>query len=269
MKEKAIFWYKQLHFPKEYDEAFYALAEGADLSAVDVENPIADLQKKADYGLNLIYFLACCEDMHKAYCERGIPEEIFNASAHGLVLEAQLCQQAFGKIGVYEVAWFNEVICRQRIMRIGRLQFEMRAAGEEFAGDIVQKDDSVLSVHIPGHEPLTMEACREAFQKAKQFFTAYYPEFTYTCFVCDSWMLDESLDAYLGATSNIRNFRKLFTIYKTKEGDDALKFVLGRTVTRKNIADFKPKTGLQTKLQQHVAQGGKLYVCCGKREARP
>ncbi len=42
MKEKAIFWYKQLHFPKEYDEAFYALAEGADLSAVDVENPIAE-----------------------------------------------------------------------------------------------------------------------------------------------------------------------------------------------------------------------------------
>lgn len=47
MKEKAIFWYKQLHFPKEYDEAFYALAEGADLSAVDAENPIADLQKKS------------------------------------------------------------------------------------------------------------------------------------------------------------------------------------------------------------------------------
>ena len=266
MLEKAIKWYKKLGFPEEYDKAFFALTERVSLSEIDEENPVGYLLEKDDYGLNLVYFLAQCEEMYQAFCRRKVPESVFYDCARGLVAEAQACLQAFGAIGVYEVGWFYAVVNRQSVIRIGRLNFGMEIAGEWCSGGKVQEGDKILLVHIPAGEELSDAACYRSLRDAERFFLRYYPEFDFKCFVCGSWMLDESLDAFLGEKSNIRNFRKLFTHYRTEESDSAIKFVFGRCVTRENIHSFVPVTRLQSELQKHIASGGKLYAAFGTRE---
>lgn len=266
MREKAVQWYKKLRFPQETEAEFYELVRQAPLAGVDAEHPLEALLQQKNYGLNLIFFLASCEEMYQEYCRRGIPQEIFEASIHGLVQEAPICKLDYGTIGVYEAVWFYEVINRHNIMRIGRLQFEMYSVEPSLAGGGLAVGDAVLSVHIPGHEPLTAEACLSSMEEAERFFMRYFPEFDFSCFICDSWMLDDSIDTYLGEKSNIRAFRELFNCYRSTESDDALKFVMGRTITRGNLAAFMPKTGLQRRLQNHVTEGGRLYRGCGRRE---
>lgn len=266
IRKQAARWYQRLPFSRETDAEFYQLVEQAPLEKLDLSRPLEDLLRLKDYGLNLIYFLAACEEMYQAYCKRGIPQEIFDASVRGLVLETQLCKRDYGTIGVYEAAWFYEVINRCNIMRIGCLQFEMYTVEQPLSGGGLSVGDKVLSVHIPWYEPLSAEACCCAMEDAERFFMRYFPKFDFSCFICDSWMLDESIDIYLGEKSNIRAFRKLFNIYHSAEADAAIKFVMGRTVTRDNIASVIPTTGLQRKLQKHVTEGGSLYCCCGRRE---
>lgn len=269
MNEIALQWYRKLSFPKEFDEAFYKLAEQADVSEIDAESPVEDLLKKGDYGLNLVYFLSQCEAMYAAFSSRGIPEEIFYATAGELVREAEACQAAFGAIGVYEVGWFHTIINRRLIFRIGRLNFCMDTAGDWCNGGPVRHGDSIVSVHIPSDGRLLTEDCYQSMRQAERFFMQYYPEFAFKHFVCGSWLLYEGLDAFLGETSNIRDFRRLFTLYRTEPDESLIKFVFGRRVTRENIAGFVPQSSLQKKLQAHIVGGGGLFRSFGYRERMP
>lgn len=266
MKETAVKWYQQLGFPSEYDEAFYELLNSRDISEIGDENPVDYLMGKGDYGLNLLYFLSRCEAMYEAFCRRGIPETIFYDCARGLVSEAQVCLETFGALGVYEVGWFDAVINKQKVIRIGRLNYGMDIAGDWCTGGPVKDGDKILLVHIPAGGSLSTDDCYRSLRDAERFFLRYYPEYDFTRFVCGSWLCYEGLDAFLGEKSNIRSFRKLFVPYMTEEDESAIKFVFGRTVTRDNIGSFEPKTSLQARLKTHIENGGKLYRTYGTRE---
>ena len=268
MNETAIKWYKYLEFPSDCDEEFYALAESKDISGITPENCVKILCEKKDHGLNLIYFLSQLDDTKATMDSRGIPEKYFRATAAGLIGEAISCRETFGTLGVYEVGWTNAVLKGTYLFRIGRLNFGLETLFESWCddGDTVKLGDTIIAVHIPGGGKLDETDAYRALLEAEVFFKKYFPDKPAKGFMCGSWLLDRTLDAFLKPDSNIIKFRELFIPYMKKEDYSAIKFAFGKNVTKDNLKDFAAKNSFQEKLQAHILGGGKLYDTFGFRK---
>lgn len=268
MNETAIKWYKYLEFPSEFDEEFYALAKSKDISGITPENCVKILCEKKDLGLNLIYFLLQLDNMKATMDARGIDEKYFRATASGLVGEAKVCKETFGKIGVYEVGWTNAVMKGTYLFRIGRLNFGLETLFESWCddGDVVKLGDTIIAVHIPSGGKLDVTDAYRSLMEAERFFKKHFPEKDIKGFMCGSWLLDRTLDNFLRPESNIIKFRDLFEPYMKKEDYSAIKFAFGKNVTKDNLKDFEPKNSFQEKLKEHILNGGKLYDTFGFRK---
>lgn len=257
--EKIKKWFDLLEFPVKMREEFYR-----EIAKRQIYLPshmaVEELAEKKDYLLNLVYCLAQCESTLERFRHRGIPEDYFWANAREIVVEAIQCTENYGSVGIDDIRWVELFLRCERIFRIGCLNFDMEIAGEHGCeGGPIKEEDRVILVHIPGDARLDREKCVQAFRDAEKFFAAYFPEFTYKCFVCGSWLLDDGLGAFLGENSNIREFQSLFTLYKKEESRSLIRYVFSRTTTPENISEFEAKSSLQKKLQEYIAAGGKTY----------
>ena len=79
-----------------------------------------------------------------------------------------------------------------RLFRLGRLQFQLYrlppvAAYPRTAPLTVGAP--VVYIHIPQGAPLESEACRLSIARARAFFDRVFPDYAYTCFFSESWLL--------------------------------------------------------------------------------
>lgn len=265
MREQIKKWYDNLSLPKEWKPAVYQKLEENDLELLRTVT-VETLVGKQDYLLNLCYCLYQCEDMKKKFQQRGIADEIFRDCISEIALEAVQTKENHGCVGIEDIRWVHLFLNCEKIFRIGCLNFDMEIAGEHGCeGGEIQPEDKIILVHIPGDRKLDINACKKSFSMAEVFFSRYFPDFHYKCFVCGSWLLDKGLDKFLKENSNIKLFRQLFVHYKSKENDSLLRYVFSRTSTRENIQNYEAKNSFQQRLQSYIAEGGKLYEAFGVR----
>lgn len=78
---------------------------------------------------------------------------------------------------------------------------------------ILQKGDTVLDLHIPRKDPLTVETCRDSFQQAVEFFPRIYPDRPFKALYCHTWFFTIQLQTMLQPESKIVQFQREFYLY--------------------------------------------------------
>ena len=119
---------------------------------------------------------------------------------------------------------------------------------------------TVLDMHIPGGEPLALDAVRASLAQAGPFFDQFYPDTPFAAFVCDSWLFSTQLEQMLPAESNILRWQREGYLYPGG-GDhgDFLNFTFG--AYKIDLASAPRDTRLRRAVIAHLERGGTLR--CG------
>ena len=260
-------WFDILTLPKEWKPEITENAQTFTTERIESnDDPYLWLFEQEDKLQGLLYALYKCEDFYNAGLSRNIDKDILINTLSEVKRYALEYYETTGKIGVLSIKWLGKIL-NGNIYRLGRLEFEMRDAlhsAEKFG---LEKGDNVIGVHIPNNGgPFTPEVCEEAYALAERFFAKYFPEFKYTHYVCNSWLLDRTLKNFLKPESNIVKFMETFEPIYSKEAYSAFIYLFGRGVEAEDLKRIVPKTSLQKAIIEHIQNGGKLYSTFGVRK---
>lgn len=203
----------------------------------------------------------------QSYCRgRGIAEDTIRHTLMDLGRKMALYRRRHGAGGFDLQGWLT-LHFRGTIFDLGRLQFQRAClrtrTGEAIAAAGLPDGPGAptLSVHISNSMgPMSPSACDAAFEQARTFFAAHFPEEQYSTAVCHSWLLDEQLGEYLPESSNIMRFQRRFTLAYTPEANDlsVLQFVFDRVPTSGDgiLLDELPQTThLERSIVNHLRSG--------------
>ncbi|OCT15988.1 hypothetical protein A8709_10230 [Paenibacillus pectinilyticus] len=127
---------------------------------------------------------------------------------------------------------------------------------------ILDENDYVLDVHVPGYEPLDTLKCKQSFEQAVQFYNTYFSEYSYKAFVCDSWLHTPHFKEILDADSNIRKFSSLFTLVSGVALNYAFLFFVFGT-SDPDLDKLVRKSSLQEAVYNHLQSNKNLCVTSG------
>lgn len=127
------------------------------------------------------------------------------------------------------------------------------------AREVLRRGDTVLNVHIPSHDPLTEEACEEAYKKAREIFARCYPGFKFKAFCCFSWMLEKRLKLIMGGDTNITRFADKFTAFPTLSEEDGVLQFLFHTKKKPPFSALPENTSMQRAVKEYLCGGGHFY----------
>ena len=253
-------WYQTLQFPAEYDTQFYAALDSVEIPA---ETTISTYDLDSQDGKrNLLTFLYLCEGVAQKAAKRGIPEEIIVETLKDIVLWTGLYTNVCGELYLGRLGWLK-IHMEFTLFRLGRLQFRMNKARWDIPEIGIAMGDNVVEIHIPRGDKLDMEECEKSIAWAKVFFARYFPEFTYTCFTCSSWLLDDRLKEYLPETSNIIRFGNMFTKVSSREMNDLLGFVFRFDTTEENLAEAVCTSAFAQRIKAAVLSGKQFCITNG------
>lgn len=210
-----------------------------------------------EYTAELIMFLLFTKKLKERYDQRGISEEIFNATVNDFRYQMQVCKQVRGIIGTECADWCMGFI-RMTRFGIGRFQYEITNFGYDYEkdGKVLTSESKVLNVHIPASgEPLSEKLALDSFKKAKEFYKDEIGE--PFAFKCSSWLMYPEHETMLNHQSNIYRFSKMFDYldYGTKKDNWDLYRIFG---TYEKRPEYLPeKTSLQKAYKKHLLVGGK------------
>ena len=118
--------------------------------------------------------------------------------------------------------------------------------------------EDCLSVHIPAQGELTVEACRNSYERALDIFKKFYPELDVKAFHCHSWMMAPELNDIMKPESKLLAFQKPYMKFPVETaGDDVLNFVF--KLKFKTYEDLAEDTSLQRTLKKMYLSGQYLY----------
>lgn len=212
----------------------------------------------------LFVFAAGVPSLLEWHAARGIPEEVSWATLADVGEKVVVHRLTHGIGGLDKQFWL-QLHFHGSIYTLGRLQYEMAKAWSSTASGDGGPDlgEPVLSVHITETGPLTPADCDASDAWAREFFPKCFPEFRARFMVCESWLLDDQLAAYLPETSNIIKFQRRFALTpKTSDGDSGvLEFVfhhLGR-----DLHTLPRKTSLERAVLSHLDAGKHWLIRSG------
>lgn len=256
MKEIASKWYKILNFPTEFDAQFSELLNGSQY----LENLSVETFDESKYSPEetLVYYLYFCENLEKKYQTAGIERAVLLDTLSDLVIWCKVHNSLTGKIGVAESSWVKRHLSF-RLFKLGRLQFCMDEFSKDYDEIKVKKGESVLEIHIPETGKLDVNECEKSINRAKEFFSKYFPDFKYEYFSCHSWLLDETLKELLSENSNIIKFGNMFTKLDKDESYAILKYTFKWNTRRENLHNFISTSSFCEKIKTRIDNGGKFY----------
>ncbi|MAE67254.1 MAG: hypothetical protein CMJ18_23580 [Phycisphaeraceae bacterium] len=119
---------------------------------------------------------------------------------------------------------------------------------------LLQREDPVLSVHIPGGSPLDLDRCAKSFRDATVFFPRYFPDRPFSAFRCASWLLDTQLEDWLPPTANLVRFlREWYLLPGGIGAGPLLEAVFGGRPP--DLAKAPRDTALQRAVLDHLSSG--------------
>ena len=216
----------------------------------------AELADTHQYTAELLIFLCLSRRLQARYAEQGLDPAIFDRSMADLRYKLEECKLVYGIRGSFVANWFAGFFNLSRF-GLGRLQFELIPFGAEYEKDgrKLTPETTVVNVHIPrSGEPLTEEACRDAYLRAKAIFGDRVAD---PCpFVCSSWLLYPEHEDFLPRHTNTYKFYRSFDV-----------FARGYTKNRNNLwrlfdtmecnPDRLPAdTSLRRAYVEHLKRGG-------------
>ena len=99
----------------------------------------------------------------------------------------------------------------------------------------------------------------DAFARAEDFFTRYYPEWKYPAYVCSSWLLDKDFERLLPPESNIMRFQSRFRIAMSGVNTFSIYWHIFGVQNFVPLTELKPKNAFQQKVLDYVRSGNTLY----------
>lgn len=201
------------------------------------------------------------------YKDIGISDDIIWDTFCDVSLRADLYYKQNGKIGISkdDVIWFRHIM-NVSIFKIGALQyqnFEMiyldeASIGEEymvFTEDqkgILPNGSPVINCHIQRNADISAASVENSLERAKVFFTEYFPSIRYKAFLCYSWLLYPPMLKRLSDKSNIKQFAEHFSIISSCNDS---------TQAKENIfVSTKPKASQKyTSLQRLAMEQKELF----------
>lgn len=248
-------WYKQLEFPAEYDNEFYAYLDTVE---IDPEVTAETYEEDPDGAKNFLTYLYCCEALKRRYEEKGIDLSILYATLQELWLWTRSRTNRAGKLWLADLWWVKKTMT-MKLFRLGRLNFCMGEEEHDLPELGLPKGAPIIEVHIPRAPSLKAEDCAASLAQARSFFATYFPDFHYREMTCDSWLLDDRLLEILPPESNILKFQALFDIVLQKPSDETLNYVLGRPTTRETVAEKEATTSLARKVKEYAMNGVEFH----------
>ena len=219
----------------------------------------AQLIQAHPYTAELLIFLCLSKHLRTLYLERGIDLAYYRKSMEDLRYKLEECMLVYGIVGSFVARWFVGFFCLKRF-GIGRLQFEVVPFKSNYERDglVLTTASKVLNVHIPrSGEPLSEEACCDAYRAAKAFFQEEIQ--TDPCpFVCHSWLLHPPLEAVFPKHSNTYRFLKSYDVLETdadKNGDNLWRLF---DTMEKNPDRLPADSSLRRAMIDYLKQGGTL-----------
>jgi len=245
-------WYKKLEFPEIYNTEFYAAMQKIKISdAITIEK----YDKNHENGIrNLLSFLYFCEETARFYESKQIPEEILLDTLQDIVTWTIEWSNIKGRLYLGELAWLTRHISG-KLFRIGRLQFCMAAAEEDIPGYGIKKGDNTIEIHIPKGGKLAFAEVTASIGKAKKFFSEYFPDFSYGCFTCHSWLLDDTLKGYLPQESNILRFGDMFEKVSSDDSNALIRYLFRWDTTELNLPYAVCNSSFSQKIKKAVTDG--------------
>ena len=127
---------------------------------------------------------------------------------------------------------------------------------------ILRKGDDVLGLHIPRGVKLTDENTKAFLKSGMEKARRAFPEYSFKCISCHSWLLDPVLGDILGESSNIAVFAGNFLRFPVKSnGMGIFGFVFPRNY--ESFEDLPESTRLQRELKKMYINGRYIYVYGG------
>ncbi len=194
---------------------------------------------------------------HEIFVKENIPDRVFMSSMKNIrVWTNTYAENHDGRLGM-NLYSFIHLNLRGAFLRHGRLEYcIMQHYQEEFeiCGRTVKPGDIVLDTHIPADGPFCPEDVLESFRLAHE----YYKTGDVSVFICSSWLLHPSIEAYCTPESNMRKFYDCFKIIhhsdNPKCGD--MKRVFGDNASYDDLDALAEKTSLQRSLKAFLKNGG-------------
>ena len=122
---------------------------------------------------------------------------------------------------------------------------------------------SVLKVHIPYGGKLDKEICRKSYERAREIFKKLYPEYSFSAFMLECWMLSPELCDILPKESNIISFSEPYTIYPVRNSaEDALLYVYNlenKTPADIDIPSLPENNSLQRGVKRKLESQRPIY----------
>ena len=246
-------WYERLSFPEKYDDAFYGALESI---IVSPDATLDAYDKTSEDGLkNLLHYLYFCEATERLYEEKGLPKEILFDTLSDIVIWTEIWSDVKGTLYLGELPWLA-LHLSARLFKVGRLQYAFPPARDGVVPQTVE-------VHIPAVGPLLPEDASRSLDAARAFFDAFFPEYEYDRFTCDSWLLDETLKKYLKPESNIVRFGDLFTRVSEVAANSVMKYVLGWGVTTETLKDAPTTSSFAARVKDAILGGETFHRTFG------
>jgi DNA-3-methyladenine glycosylase I len=246
---------KVLSIDKEYDDTRISGAMNKIYSRDTWDRGLQEIKEALGNDENgikmLTCMLKCAVITYERYVEKGINNDIFIASLKCFTRFIDEHMVSYGTYAFDRYWWTARQLALQ-LFRIGELEYEIKATG----------DEKVISLHIPSDARLTMDHIKESIKKARKFMKQYFPEYAGVKMVCHSWLLSPKLKEVLPEHSNILKFQKLFTILKADENNDYMLWIFKRSDL--TIDQLPEDTTLQRNLKAYLKQGGKLGSAYGE-----
>lgn len=213
-------------------------------------------QDDADQLRLLFCELECARRLYARYQEKGIPESVFLATMKCFPRFIDECEKKNGR-KYFNRAWWAYRHISMELFRIGDLEYQF----SEYDGE------RTIAIHIPSDAVFSSDAVEASIHQADLFFQTYYPEYHYTKYTCDSWLLSPVLNQLLPASSNIADFRRRFKIVNiNKEDCKYISWLFQRPLD--TIPDQLPeRTSLQRSVKKLLLDGKSVGAAFGVMKA--
>ncbi len=93
---------------------------------------------------------------------------------------------------------------------------------------VLAHGDPVADLHIPTGGGMTLEACRDSFVRAKDFFREHLLDFKPNAFVCCSWIFNTQFEEMLPDSNLTKFMQQLYLLPWRSSGKDGMFFIFGR-----------------------------------------
>ena len=214
------------------------------------------LGEDEDHLAMLYCQLECGRRMYERYRGKGISRAIYSDTMKCFTRFIGECGKKNGRM-FFDRGWWTYRQVSMSLFRIGTLEFELEESGKEKA----------IAVHIPSDADLSEQAVDSSFEQAGVFFKAFYSDYRYEKYTCDSWLLSPVLKELLPEQSNIVRFQERFVITEQNEGEKEYIEWLFQVPADTAYQELPERTTLQRKAKALLLAGGNIGTACGFIEA--